>query len=681
MSLGFARWCCLLLIATPLATTRLRAETYKRLPPAGIKIDAAAGKSLRVRVKQIQSKLDEAASRSDDAAKWSPDVQVLVRAVRLALDQELFFKKEQVKDAGLLLDEADRRLSAAVNGQRGLKLIGLADQPLQEPQLLVGGFVSHLDDSVQPYGLVIPPNFDAAATPTSRMDVWLHGRGDTKTEIPFLRERMTKVGHYAPESTIVLHPFGRHCNAFKFAGERDVYESIDHVKRLIAIDDDRVAIRGFSMGGAGCWHLAVHDPAMWFAVNPGAGFVDTLVYQKWHDDPPFPLDPVQQKLLRWYDVLPWVTNLKNTQVVAYSGEIDKQKQAADRVFEASKSAGFDWPYVIGAGMAHKIDPVSAKSIDATIAQWAASPVEHPRKAIEFVTHTLRYHQADWLSVTGLAEHWNAGRVKANILSDEMMEIRTEGVSQIALDFRQSGWPEGSDEIKLIIDRERLIIEDEDEAAGLQCRLIRDNPDDGQWYQLSGEQTELRKRPGMQGPIDDAFCDRFIFVVPSRPAVHGVVQRWIDREIAYAKSRWQRLMRGDVRIVTDAELTEEQIETCNLICFGDFSSNQFLRDIAPQLPIQWTRDEIRVGDRQFDPSTHAPVFCYPNPRNPDRYVVVNSGMTFREFSNTSNSRQIAMLPDWAVLEVSDEMDDAIFAGNVIDKGFFDERWQLPVAPNN
>ena len=77
---------------------------------------------------------------------------------------------------------------------------------------------------------------------------------------------------------------------------------------------------------------------------------------------------------------------------------------------------------------------------------------------------------------------------------------------------------------------------------------------------------------------------------------------------------------------------------------------------------------------FDPSTHAAVFCYPNPRNPNRYIVANSGMTFREFSNNSNSRQIAMLPDWAVLDVSDK-DDTIFAGKVVAKGFFDEQWQL------
>ena len=209
-----------------------RAETYKQLPPSGIAIDAAEGQRLRMSVRQLQQQLDAAAADSADAQQWRPDVEVLIRAVRLALEQNLFFKKGQVADAKLLLDEASKRLSAAAAGDRGLRLIGLSIEPTADPQLLVGGFVSRIDDSVQPYGLVIPPEFDVSSNQPCRMDVWLHGRGDTKTEIPFLRERMTKVGTYAPAETIVLHPFGRHCNAFKFAGERDVYESIAHVESL-----------------------------------------------------------------------------------------------------------------------------------------------------------------------------------------------------------------------------------------------------------------------------------------------------------------------------------------------------------------------------------------------------------------------------------------------------------------
>ena len=374
-------------------------QTFKRLPPAGIEIDHSVLAGLDARVESLQTKLDQTAASSADAQRWQADIRVLLRAVRLAIDQNLFFKKSEPAAADKLLDEAERRLAAVREGQRGLSLLGYSADKNGQPQLLVGGFVSRIDDSVQPYGVVIPEGFDDQEQAPSRLDIWLHGRGDTKTEIPFLTERMTKVGQYSPAATVVLHPFGRHCNAFKFAGETDVYEALDHVCGLIPVDDDQVSIRGFSMGGAGCWHFAVHDPTRWFAVNPGAGFVDTIVYQRWQDKLPYPMTDARKKLLNWYDVLPWAANLRNTRTIAYSGEVDKQKQAADRVYERCKDIELDWPYVIGAKMGHKIDPESKTKIDDQLKRWAAvsNLSGHGKKSISQRTPSATGKRHGWKS--------------------------------------------------------------------------------------------------------------------------------------------------------------------------------------------------------------------------------------------------------------------------------------------
>ena len=270
----------------------------------------------------------------------------------------------------------------------------------------------------------------------------------------------------------------------------------------------------------------------------------------------------------------------------------------------------------------------------------------------------------------MKELFTPGRVIAQIAGPDRLTIDTSRITHLRLDFGDASWPQGKD-IGLKIDGERFLISDTGPQTGFQCDLARD---EGQWTQLTSD-LALRKRPGLQGPIDDAFCDRFLFVLPSRPARHGVVQRWIDQEIRYATKRWERLMRGNVRTVLDTELTETQIAENHLICFGDYVGNRFLFSVVDHLPIKWTQPSVEVGDQKFDASVHAPVFCIPNPRNPKRYLVVNSGMTFREFSNVSNSRQIAMLPDWAVLDVSGK-DNGIFAGEVAAEGFFNEHWQLP-----
>ena len=78
----------------------------------------------------------------------------------------------------------------------------------------------------------------------------------------------------------MLHPYGRYSNAFKFAGEVDVLEALADAKRRLRIDDDRISVRGFSMGGAGCWQMAVHYPDLFFAANPGAGFSETPEFLK-----------------------------------------------------------------------------------------------------------------------------------------------------------------------------------------------------------------------------------------------------------------------------------------------------------------------------------------------------------------------------------------------------------------
>lgn len=664
----------LILISSPRPATAQFWEdsSYKELPPVGIELERGIREQLANRAAGIRAELRFAAKSSDDSMTWFADVAVFVRAVELALDQRLFFKKSQLRDAEQLLDEAECRLKAVARGERGLRLLGFSEERREEPQMLVGGFVSRIDDSVQPFGIVLPAAFESNASPY-RMDVWLHGRGDTKTEIPFIKERMTKPGLYTPSETVVLHPFGRHCNAFKFAGETDVYEAIDHVSGLVALDESRLAIRGFSMGGAGCWHLAVHDPTKWFAANPGAGFVDTVVYQGWKSQLPFELTPVRKKLLRLYDVLPWVSNLKNTRVVAYSGEIDKQKQAADRVVSAANGAGFKFPYVIGPKMGHKIDDDSKIVIDQTLARWADERVDGPSPSIDFITYTLRYSSADWFRVTGMGEHWRAARVKASVnTADTAIHVETENVTHLEIDFARWGWPKKKRPVDLKIDGQSYLVSDAGNRPGFQVSLARDAHDE--WTLRKEDASVLRKRPGLQGPIDDAFCDRFVIVLPSRPAKHGRVQRWIDGEMEYLKRRWERLMRGKVNMVLDKDLTQEQIRTSHLICFGDFSSNRVLASVAASLPIDWSRESIRMGEQTFDAANHAAVFCYPNPLNPSRYLVANSGMTFREFSNNSNSRQIAMLPDWAIIDVT-QVDRLIFPGGVVGEGFFNESWKI------
>jgi predicted peptidase len=187
---------------------------------------------------------------------------------------------------------------------------------------------------VQPYGLVVPESYEPRGGHRHRLDLWFHGRGENLTEVNFLAGRLKDRGVFTPPDTIVLHPYGRYCNAFKFAGEVDVLEAMESVRRRYAIDDDRIAVRGFSMGGAACWQFAVHYADRWVGATPGAGFSETPDFLKVFQKETLTPTWWEQKLWHWYDCTDYAVNLAQCPTIAYSGEIDSQKQAADVMADA-----------------------------------------------------------------------------------------------------------------------------------------------------------------------------------------------------------------------------------------------------------------------------------------------------------------------------------------------------------
>jgi hypothetical protein len=187
-----------------------------------------------------------------------------------------------------------------------------------------------------------------------------------------------------------------------------------------------------------------------------------------------------------------------------------------------------------------------------------------------------------------------------------------------------------------------------------------------------------KKSGLQGPIDDALMSSFLFVRPTGNAWHSPVGNWATAELERAVEHWRRHFRGQARIKDDTAVTAADIAGSNLVLWGDPSSNAVLKQIADKLPIGWTQESIAAGDERWPSDKHALIAIYPNPLNPERYVVLNSSFTFREFAYLNNARQVPMLPDWAIVDITTPP-STIWPGKIAAADFFDERWQLKISP--
>jgi hypothetical protein len=166
-------------------------------------------------------------------------------------------------------------------------------------------------------------------------------------------------------------------------------------------------------------------------------------------------------------------------------------------------------------------------------------------------------------------------------------------------------------------------------------------------------------------VDDAFLDAFLCVRPTgtgtRATEYGIA---VLDQFQKDFSKW---LRGDVRVKNDRDVTADDIANHNLILFGDPWSNSLIAKVIGKLPVQWTKTQITLGGRAVDAATHAPVIVYPNPLNPSRYVVINSGHTFSQSDwSGTNANLYPHLGDYALIGIE--------GNTVAHSGFFDGRWK-------
>ncbi len=649
------------------------------VPKPGIDVPEADRAELEAGLKGLAERIDRLraeAAKSPRHAALLPDVEVFHKAVHDALTYREFFDGKELDKARLILKEGTARAEALLAGQAPWT---------SQTGLVVRGYRSKIDGSVQPYGLVVPESYTAAGKARYRVDLWFHGRGETLSEVNFVHERMTQPGQFRPADTFVLHPYGRYCNAFKLAGEVDVYEALDAARAAYRIDDDRVSVRGFSMGGAAAWHLAVHDPARWFAANPGAGFSETPrfldVFQNETLSPPW----YEKALWSLYDCDQWAGNLRLVPTVAYSGSKDKQKQAADVMAEALARFGIELTHVIGPDTAHQYHPDSAREVEARLNALAEVGRVRVPRTLTFTTYTLRYNRAAWVTVDALGEHWKAANVTATFDGSATLSVRTENVRALTLEFPPGRAPfDAPDDaagvvvrhvaIPLAIDGQELEGPSHQSDRSWKCQLHREGT---QWKLGPLPADGPRKQHGLQGPIDDAFLDSFLIVTPTGTAANPKVGAWVQAEQTRAITEWRRHFRGTPRVKADTEVTDADIAGSNLVLWGDPASNAVLKRIADKLAIRWAADAIRVGEASYPAADHAAILVAPNPLNPARYVVLNSGFTFREYDYLNNARQTPKLPDWAIIDLNTPP-DARWPGKVVAADFFDESWRLRPA---
>ena len=639
--------------------------------------DTATIERLRARAEKLRSDLSGLPPGSYGLPP--PDVEIWERAASVPMDNDEWLLPEIVPHIERCLDwgqtiaheyEKDPRLFTRLRGS------------------FVLGYRSGVDRTAQFYAIQLPPNFDPARPRPYRLNVFLHGRSGWKIEPYWLVEAMAGsyldgeeaiaessegYTHDGEEAMIVIRPFARYNGGYRDASEMEVWAAIQDVSRRYRIDTDRIVLSGFSMGGGGTMRVGMRSPGLFAGIAPLAMAI--FAYARPQESPdyraPFaPLAPeeVGRSLLAMRDTGALAANGKGLPILMGVGTKDRlsvHHRAFETLFDEA-NVGFESYYVGGVG--HQGAAVQTGSYHRFIRSGRREP--DPTE-VHFTTLHLGHSERAWLRIEGMEHHYKAARVSG--LADPaagLIKIETQGVTRLSIEPAARLIP-AAGKTTVVLDGDSLV------TPSLASGRTTFQLADGTW-RIAGEDRALRKRPGLTGPLSDAFTKPFLCVRSTGTPWNPDVDEWAATQLRELQERWVRTERGLLPVKDDREVTEQDVQDYSLVLFGDPGSNRLLGRLLPKVQrigVQWTRDAIRIGSKTFSAASHAPILICPNPESPDHYVVVNAVLPQRRIQRSSAKTQISFEPpigDFAVMKVDEGADGS---NDPVLGGFFNESWQL------
>ena len=601
------------------------------------------------------------------------DVDVYAKAGRFLIEfPELFGTQAAIDHSLTVLDQGIARGEQLMKGE----------SPWTTGKKQIHAYYSAIDGSVQPYAVTLPENYDASKP--ARLYVWMHGRQNNTTESEFIFSQQTfRPGNppVADQGQIQLDLFGRINSAgWHWAGEADVFEAIASLERRFKIDDKRILLRGFSMGGEGAWHIALHYPDRFAAAEIGAG--------TWSRRPQMPgLQPYQYATLKiWENMEEWALNAFNLPLAGHDGDRDTQiaslpgppagtptrgqLESSLRARAQLEKVGFPAEgepdflrmkgtpaiFLISQDTGHGTSPLVRQRLDAFLKEWGDKGQASPDH-IRFLTYTTRYNHDYWVTIEGLDHHYERADIDAE-RSDagKKYEITTHNIARLVLREMDRGR-------ELTIDGQRLKLQG-------ASSVILDKTGSTWKLDMPRKVANARKSHGLQGPIDDAFLDPFLLVRPTGTPWNEAVNQQSLRTLARFERLWAKYFRGHPFVKDDKEVSDLDMARYHLVLFGDPGSNKLIARALPRLPVKWTKEAVTLGDRSFPAAENFPALIYPNPLHPSKYLVLNTGLTItdREYNGDYGMPQWG---DYAIVKVNASAD----VPDLVEAGLFDEMWQV------
>lgn len=600
------------------------------------------------------------------------------------------------ESAAYQLDVAERiaksfPTQAAQWQARAAKLIARLRQgtdpfPEQRGAILMRGYQSPISSIRQGYAIYIPPGYDAkkayplmivmhggSANGNLFLGVVLGNNMNWKEYSNHLWDDFRP--QWSPD-WIVVAPDGYGQIMWRWMGEQDVLSVIDDVQKHYHVDSDRVVLGGLSNGGVGAYNIGLRHAWRFAAVTAMAGAPSWLQYAGG------PMLDEERATLRPQSGLELAENAINTDFRYYHGRRDAGPMRPGFVQQfttAIKKLGVPFRetwFDVGHDLLYLVH--ARGRIFERLANTRRD--RHPTE-VRVVTGDYRANRQHWVTVTRIERFPELARARA-VARGNAVTIETSNILALSLDLndaplesaKQSTSPNTT---RIVIDGS-TVYDGSRQALGQVAKFAKSS---GVWKVgalPSATQVAFEKQPGSSGPITDAYYGAMIHVYGTAHPEHTEALKRAAERGSRGWPLW--LWNYRQRVASDTEVTEQMMRDAHLVLYGTAGDNRVLERIKDRLPIRVESDAVAVAERRFAGKSVGTKFIHPNPLSPQRYVIVQAGVTTAAVMAGHNLPDF--LPDYVVYDANATRTRArlIFErrGRPLALGFFDRFWTLPVT---
>ncbi|NLN62542.1 MAG: prolyl oligopeptidase family serine peptidase [Myxococcales bacterium] len=539
---------------------------------------------------------------------------------------------------------------------------------------------SRLDGAFHPYALYVPPGYRENASQPFPLVVMLHGLNSTPIKsitslfgLP-LEEGESKAaraqytGPLKPVNAFVVAPEAFGNSGYYTFGEEDVMDVLRIVRERYPIDENRIYITGASMGGTGAVKLPLHYPDVFAASVPLCGYHDVAAYgsvagRSRHSFESFLIGEISN--------VSWVPNGRHLPLYAVHGTRDvprRSQSLVDRFLHYGYDASLQ---LLDAGHNVWDEAYADHAIFAHFLGLRRNPL--PRR-LSFVTWNLRYHQNHWLQLHEMQRYGAMARLDAHWPKNGAISVTTQNAQRFSI--RKEAALMDAVPTHVHIDKQRVALSEA--GAGDAWHFAYRQ---GTWQHVDDTASTqrnadcgLRKRPGLAGPLNDAYHEPLLLVYGTGNPDEVAMSRHVLSYVNNPRGTGGVTIRYPV--LADVEVRDEDIRNHSLVLVGTPSGNRVLARIQAQLPIRVTGSGIAHNGRQYSGDTMAAAFVYPNPENPNRYVVVHTASTPQGLYYAAHLPYL--LPDYLIYDGARwNAQNGLILGadrEVAAAGFFDGCWQ-------